>query len=182
MMSTAEHPTAELPLIPARGEHGIIERQLLGSGETLDQNTRWHQRVTGPQIPGMVSTITLLFGTWLAITPLLWTHPDGAGSRPAGTKPSPGTAVAVPALFTLSCSSDNSGRQRPPIAADRTTVALETAPTSPIGGTLEIWSEGFAVGLSEYTLANLRTDPGGYRIEWRSTPGKESAYREAFSS
>lgn len=73
-------------------------------------------------------------------------------------------AVAA-ALFTLSCSSDNSGRQRPPIAADRTTVALETAPTSPIGGTLEIWSEGFAVGLSEYTVANLRTDPGGYRID-----------------
>ncbi|GGN99445.1 SPW repeat domain-containing protein [Nocardia rhizosphaerihabitans] len=103
MMSTAEHSTAGLPLIQACGERGIIERLLLGSGETLDQYTRWHQRVTGPQIPGMVSTITLLFGTWLAITPLLWTHPDGAGWFASGWNEAlTGTAVAVLGLTRLS--------------------------------------------------------------------------------
>ncbi|MEV6558271.1 hypothetical protein AB0M22_21335 [Nocardia sp. NPDC051756] len=103
MMTTASHPTGELPRIDARGHRSIAERLLLGSDETVDQNSRWHQRVTGPQIPGLVSTITLLFGTWLAITPLLWSHPAGAGWFAAGWNEAlVGGAIAVLGLVRLS--------------------------------------------------------------------------------
>ena len=72
MTTTTHHPTEQLPLIDARGGRGFVERLLFGSAERPDQNSRWHQRVVGPQIPGMVSTVTMLFGIWLAMTPFLW--------------------------------------------------------------------------------------------------------------
>ncbi|ANS28655.1 Conserved putative membrane protein [Rhodococcus opacus] len=73
---TSDPPTGELPLIDARGHRGFVERLILGPTERIDQNSRWHQRVPGPQTPGMVSTITLLFGLWVAMSPFLW-HESG---------------------------------------------------------------------------------------------------------
>ncbi|MFD6859233.1 SPW repeat protein [Rhodococcus sp. NPDC060090] len=75
MTSSHHPPTGPLPLIDARGHRGYVERLVLGPAERPDQNTRWHQRLPGPQTPGMVSTITMLFGFWVAMSPFLWHEP-----------------------------------------------------------------------------------------------------------
>ncbi|WP_368680606.1 SPW repeat protein (plasmid) [Rhodococcus opacus] len=75
-MSSHNPPTGPLPVIDARGHRGLVERLILGPAERPDQNIRWHQRLPGPQTPGMVSTITLLFGVWVAMSPFLW-HESG---------------------------------------------------------------------------------------------------------
>jgi peptidoglycan/LPS O-acetylase OafA/YrhL len=35
---------------------------------------RWQQRVEGPQVPGLVSGVTLLLGMWLVAVPFAWTY------------------------------------------------------------------------------------------------------------
>ncbi len=78
-MATAHNPpTGRLPIIDARGQRSLVERMLFGPSERPDQNSRWHQRITDPQIPGLVSAVTLLFGIWLAMTPLIWDHTGGS--------------------------------------------------------------------------------------------------------
>lgn len=44
------------------------------------RNARWHQRLPAPQIPGVVSTLTILFGVWAATPRFLW-HQRGSEHR-----------------------------------------------------------------------------------------------------
>ncbi|WP_249644665.1 SPW repeat domain-containing protein [Nocardia sputi] len=102
-MTAAKHPTEDLPVVDPPGQRGLVERLLLGSRETADQRVRWHQRVPGPQLPGLVSTITLLFGAWLALAPLRWPHPTDTGWFAAGwNEVLTGSAIAVLGLLRLS--------------------------------------------------------------------------------
>ncbi|MEV0293508.1 hypothetical protein [Nocardia sp. NPDC050710] len=98
-MTTAPNPAHSSSV----GHRGLVERLLLGSHETEDQRIRWQQRLPGPQLPGLVSTITLLFGTWLALAPLRWPHPSDAGWFAAGwNEVLTGSAIAVLGLLRLS--------------------------------------------------------------------------------
>ncbi|MFI9415206.1 SPW repeat domain-containing protein [Nocardia gamkensis] len=102
-MTAATHPTDDMPALTPPGQRGMVERLLLGSHETAVQRIRWHQRVPGPQLPGLVSTITLLFGTWLALAPLRWPHPTDTGWFAAGwNEVLTGGAIAVLGMLRLS--------------------------------------------------------------------------------
>ena len=74
--------TQPLALVDARGRRGMVERMMFGRGESVEQNSRWHQHVPGPQLPGMVSTVTLLAGLWLVVGPMLLAGVEIAGDRP----------------------------------------------------------------------------------------------------
>lgn len=39
----------------------------------------WRQRVPGPQLPGLVTGITLMLGVWLVLAPTFWTYGDTGG-------------------------------------------------------------------------------------------------------
>ncbi|HET9142702.1 SPW repeat domain-containing protein [Actinophytocola sp.] len=39
----------------------------------------WQQRVPGPQLPGLVTGITLMFGLWLILAPVWWTYGTTGG-------------------------------------------------------------------------------------------------------
>lgn len=45
-----------------------------------NRSERWHRRVPGPQVPGMISTCTLVLGIWLVVCPILlrrtWSVPS----------------------------------------------------------------------------------------------------------
>lgn len=56
----------------------IVHPRLVGTG-LPDRATRWQQRVPGPQLPGLISGVTLMLGIWLVATPLLWAYGDTGG-------------------------------------------------------------------------------------------------------
>jgi len=68
----AANPHPEEPPGPAG------HQRLVGTG-LPDRVTRWQQRVPGPQLPGLISGVTLMLGIWLAATPQLWAYGDTGG-------------------------------------------------------------------------------------------------------
>lgn len=68
----AANPHPEEPPGPAG------HQRLVGIG-LPDRATRWQQRVPGPQLPGLISGVTLMLGIWLAATPLVWAYGDTDG-------------------------------------------------------------------------------------------------------
>lgn len=75
---------------------------------------------------------------------------------------------AVAIVVVAGCgSNDNTPGQVPDWQQPSTSepTILESAPTSPIGGTLKIWSDGVATGLSEYTVSNPRQEGDRYLVD-----------------
>ncbi|ANZ28572.1 hypothetical protein A4U64_27245 (plasmid) [Rhodococcus sp. WB1] len=75
MTSSHRPPTGPFPRPEARGPRRVVEHLTPGPAGSPDQNLRRHQRLPGPQTPGMVSTILLFFGAWVAMSPFLWHEP-----------------------------------------------------------------------------------------------------------
>lgn len=78
-------------------------------------------------------------------------------------------AFAAACLCFAGCSSDDTAPRPSSITSEDTAPStranLPTTPTSPIGGTLEIESEGFAVGVSDYSISNPRTIGDTYVVD-----------------
>lgn len=100
-MATNHHATGQLPIIDARGHRGFVERLIFGASEKPDQNSRWHQRVPGPQVPGLISSVTMIAGVWLACTPLLWTQSDTGWFPASWNEAIAGISLAVLGLTRL---------------------------------------------------------------------------------
>ncbi|MEU2006983.1 SPW repeat protein [Rhodococcus sp. NPDC019627] len=102
MIRSHHPPTGPLPLIEASGHRGFVERLMFDPAERPDRSARWHQRLPGPQTPGMVSAITMLFGVWVAMSPFLWHEPGTDFLSPARwNELLVGSALAVLGLVRL---------------------------------------------------------------------------------
>lgn len=76
---TAANPPPDAPHLDPLA----ASRPSLAGPALPDRPGRWQQRVPGPQLPGLVSGVTLVLGVWLAITPFLWTYGDSGGGLDA---------------------------------------------------------------------------------------------------
>lgn len=58
---------------------GTARRVRQGDVEPSTVPTLWRQRLPGPQLPGLVTGITLMLGVWLVVAPSFWTYGDTGG-------------------------------------------------------------------------------------------------------
>jgi hypothetical protein len=54
-------------------------QQMASRGLPAGPPTAWQQRIPGPQLPGFVSAVTLIFGVWLLLAPAVWDYGDTGG-------------------------------------------------------------------------------------------------------
>jgi hypothetical protein len=59
-------------------ERAVRARPILADPEP-DGTGLWQQRVPGPQLPGLISGVTLLAGIWLVLAPYVWSYGDTGG-------------------------------------------------------------------------------------------------------